>query len=252
MKTRISVLIIVAVIAVASIAIGAKEATIKKKVTKPMKLETEMQKVSYIIGTNLGNQFKQGGLDNLQYDAFVQGIKDVMESKDLAFAPQEMQKIMKAFGEMMQKKQAAKQKEMMAEQAKVAPVNAKEGKEFLAANAKKPGVVVLKSGLQYKVIKPGTGATPKASDTVSALYKGMLIDGTVFDSTGLRNDEPSEFPVLGVIPGWTEALQLMKIGDKWELYIPGDLAYGARGSGPKIGPNTTLIFEIELVSIKKK
>jgi FKBP-type peptidyl-prolyl cis-trans isomerase FklB len=251
LKTRISALMIVAVVVVAGFAIGAKEATIQKKVTKPMKLETEMQKVSYIIGTNLGNQFKQSGLENLVYDAFVQGVKDVMESKDLAVSPDYMQKVMMAFGETMKKKQQEMQLKQQAEIAKEAPVNAKEGKDFLAKNAKKSGVKVLPSGLQYKVIKSGTGATPKLTDTVEAVYKGSLIDGSVFDASD-RHEGPAIFEVNRVIKGWTEALQIMKVGDKWELYITGDLAYGPNGNGRGIGPNKTLLFEIELVEIKEK
>ncbi|MCF7956591.1 MAG: FKBP-type peptidyl-prolyl cis-trans isomerase [Phycisphaerae bacterium] len=199
-----------------------------------------MDKVSYIIGTNVGRSFKQGGLDELSYDAFTQGIKDVFASKDLAISEQEMQQVMDAF----QKKMAAK---MQAEQAEAGTKNTKEGAEFLAENAKKEGVVTLPSGLQYKVIKEGTGDKLKATDNFKALYKGTLIDGTVFDSSEKHGGEPLEMPVNRVIPGWTEALQIMPIGSKWILYIPGNLAYGPRGSGPVIGPNATLIFEIELL-----
>ena len=243
MKTRISVLMIVAVVAVASIAIGAKEATIKKKVTKPMKLETEMQKVSYSIGTNLGNQFKQMGLE-LQYDAFVQGIKDVIADNELAISQQDMQTVMTAFGQRMQAKQAEMQKKMMEERDKMAPINAKEGAEFLAKNAKKAGVIVLPSGLQYKVIKKGKGPKLEPTDNFKAHYKGSFIDGTVFDSSEGR--APLDMPQTDVIAGWTEALKLMPAGSKWMLYVPGDLAYGVRGKGD-IGPNTTLVFEMELL-----
>src|SRR5438309_9145950 len=129
--------------------------------------------------------------------------------------------------------------------------NKKEGEAFLAANKSKPGVVTLPSGLQYKIVKPGTGPKPAATDTVVANYRGTLINGTEFDSSYKRG-EPLTIPVSGVIKGWTEALQLMPVGSKWELYIPSDLAYGARGAGADIGPNSTLIFEIELLSIQGK
>jgi FKBP-type peptidyl-prolyl cis-trans isomerase FklB len=125
------------------------------------------------------------------------------------------------------------------------------GKLFLAKNAKKPGVKVLPSGLQYQVIKAGTGAKPKATDTVVTHYRGTLINGTVFDSSYKRG-RPAKFPVNGVIKGWVEALQLMRVGAKWKLFIPQNLAYGARGAGPKIGPYSTLVFEIELIKIVKK
>jgi len=145
------------------------------------------------------------------------------------------------------------QKELMAKQQeaqKAVSAKAKaEGEAFLAANATKDGVVTLPSGLQYKVITPGSGASPKASDTVSVHYRGRLIDGTEFDSSYKRN-EPTSFPVGGVIPGWTEALQLMKVGAKWELYVPAKLAYGDRGAGGLIPPGATLVFEVELLSIK--
>lgn len=243
MKTKISVLMIIAVVVVAGFAIGAKEATIKQEV-KAMKLETEMQKVSYAIGTILGGQFKQQELD-IQFDEFIQGIKDVMGDKELALSEQEMQQVMSAF----QQKTASKMQE---KQSKVGAVNAKAGAEFLAANAKKPGVITLPSGLQYKVIKEGTGPKLKATDNFKALYKGSLIDGTVFDSSEKHGGDPLDMPVNRVIPGWTEALQLMPAGSKWELYIPGDLAYGPRGGGALIGPNATLIFEIELIGAGEK
>jgi FKBP-type peptidyl-prolyl cis-trans isomerase len=127
--------------------------------------------------------------------------------------------------------------------------NLKEGDDFLTANGKKEGVKTLPSGLQYKVIKSGTGRSPKATDTVKVHYNGTLTDGTVFDSS-VQRGEPATFPVNQVIPGWTEALQLMKEGDKWQLYIPSKLAYGEQGAGGKIGPNSALIFDVELLSIE--
>jgi len=132
---------------------------------------------------------------------------------------------------------------------KLSEKNKADGEKFLAENAKKAGVKVLPSGLQYKVITTGTGKSPKATDTVTTQYKGTLIDGTEFDSSYKRG-EPATFPVSGVIPGWTEALQLMKEGAKWQLFLPPNLAYGERGAGRDIGPNSTLIFEVELISVK--
>ena len=210
-----------------------------------MELKTEMDKVSYIIGTNIGRSFQQGGLDDLSYDAFIKGIKDVFAGNDLAISDSEMQMVMQAFQQKMQAK-------MQAEQAKVGGKNTKEGADFLAKNAKKEGVVTLPSGLQYKVIKEGKGGKLKATDNFKALYKGTLIDGTVFDSSEKHGGTPLDMPVNRVIPGWTEALQIMPIGSKWILYIPGNLAYGPRGSGALIGPNATLIFEIELLGKGEK
>jgi FKBP-type peptidyl-prolyl cis-trans isomerase FklB len=143
------------------------------------------------------------------------------------------------------------QKEVMAKQAEVAKKNKAEGEAFLAENKKKEGVKTTASGLQYKVIKPGKGKKPKSSDTVTVNYRGTLIDGTEFDSSYKRG-QPATFQVSGVIPGWTEGLQLMEEGAKWQLFIPSNLAYGERGAGGVIGPNATLIFEVELLSIQEK
>ena len=240
MKTRILVITIIAVMVAAGFAIGAKNGAEKTPATKTTELKTEMDKVSYIIGTNIGRSFKQGGLDDLSFDAFLKGIKDVFANKDLAISEPEMKQVMEAF----QKKMTAK---MQAEQATVGAKNTKDGAAFLAENGKKEGVVTLPSGLQYKVIKEGTGGKLKATDNFKALYKGSLIDGTVFDSSEKHGGKPLDMPVGKVIPGWTEALQIMPIGSKWILYIPGKLAYGPRGSGALIGPNAALIFEIELI-----
>jgi FKBP-type peptidyl-prolyl cis-trans isomerase FklB len=241
LKTKVIMLTIVAVIVASGFAIGAKEATIKKKVAKTMKLETEMQKVSYAIGTNIGGQFRLQELD-IQTEALIQGIKDALAGSDLALTKQEMNETMKEFGQKMEKK-------MREKQAKAGAENSKEGAAFLAENAKKPGVITLKSGLQYKVIKEGDGGKLKATDNFKAHYKGTLIDGTVFDSS--EGGEPLVMAVTSVIPGWTEALQIMPIGSKWVLYVPGDLAYGSGPQGPG-GPNSTLIFEIELLGAGEK
>jgi FKBP-type peptidyl-prolyl cis-trans isomerase FklB len=217
-------------------------------------LKDTKQQVSYGIGLGLARQLK-GQVQQLELDqeTLLRGIKD-----GLADAPkltdQEIQQAFRVF----QKEMAGKQKEAMEKRAAAAmspdqkaqaDKNKKEGESFLAANAKKPGVKTLPSGLQYKVIQEGTGKTPKESDTVVTNYRGTLIDGTEFDASA-NHGGPATFGVGDVIPGWIEALQLMKVGSKWQLYIPSDLAYGLRGSPPKIGPNSALVFDIELLDIK--
>jgi len=196
----------------------------------PADLKTTEQRASYAQGIILGQRFK--GLDA---DALVRGIKDALASKP-GMTGQQCQEALVAY-----------QRDMSA---KLPELNKKEGDAFLAANKKKEGVKALPSGLQYKVLKEGTGKIPGPNDTVSVNYRGTLIDGTEFDSSYARG-EPLELPVNGVIKGWSEALQLMKEGSKWMLYIPSDLAYGERGQGPVIGPNAALVFEVELLSINK-
>jgi FKBP-type peptidyl-prolyl cis-trans isomerase FklB len=204
-------------------------------------LKTEMDKVSYAIGVQLATNFKKQGID-IKIDKFVQGIKDATAGKKLELTEAEIQQTMMSFSQRMRAQQQEKQK---ADAAK----NIAAGKAFLAANAKKEGVKVLPSGLQYKVIKKGTGKTPTAADKVKTNYRGTLIDGKEFDSS-YKSGKPVEFGVKNVIKGWTEALQLMKEGGKWELYIPSNLAYGERGNRGIPG-NSTLIFEIELLEIVK-
>ncbi len=205
-------------------------------------LKTEKDKLSYAYGQNIGKSLKRQGAE-INADIFIQAIKDAIAGKsDMD------EKAMSAAIMSFQKQQLEKRK---AKQAGAEKNNADKGKAFLAENGKKEGVKTLASGLQYKVVKAGTGKTPSASDTVETHYSGRLIDGTEFDSSYKRG-KPATFPVGGVIKGWTEALQLMKEGAKWELYIPADLAYGKRGSPPRIGPNSTLVFDIELISVKTK
>jgi FKBP-type peptidyl-prolyl cis-trans isomerase FklB len=204
---------------------------------------TQQQKVSYAIGMNLGRQFKAQSVD-INVEMLVQGLRDAMSGGNTAMTDDEARAVMNAFGEELRSKQAAN----MAQQGEK---NAKEGEAFLAANKTKEGVVTLPSGLQYKVLKEGTGPKPALTDTVVCHYRGTLIDGTEFDSSYKRN-EPAKFPVNGVIKGWTEALQLMPVGSKWQLWVPSSLAYGERGVGPQIPPNTMLIFEVELISIQPK
>ncbi len=204
-------------------------------------LKSQKDKISYTIGTNIGRNIKQLPME-LDLDIFYKGFKDAVSGGKLQLSEAEMHTVMTAF----QKEMNAKQAEMMKVQGEK---NKKEGEAFLAENKKKEGVKTLASGLQYKVIKEGTGKTPKATDKVSTHYQGTLINGTEFDSSYKRG-EPATFPVNGVIPGWTEALQLMKVGSKWQLFVPSKLAYGEKGAGPLIAPNAVLIFTVELLAIK--
>jgi len=199
-------------------------------------LKNEKDKVSYSIGMAMGKDIKRQSID-IDPDILAKGIKDVLSGGKVLLTDQEVSETMAAF-----------QKEMIA---KLGEKNKGEGEAFLAENKKKEGVKTLPSGLQYKVIKAGTGKKPTLTDAVTTHYRGTLIDGTEFDSS-YRRGQPATFPVNGVIPGWTEALQLMEVGAKWQLFIPSNLAYRERGAGGTIGPNATLIFEIELISIEEK
>ena len=205
-------------------------------------LKTETEKVSYIIGTQIARNFKTQEVE-VDLDSLMMGLKHALQGDKLVLSQDEMKKVYAVWQQKMRAKQAAKK-------AKEAAENLAAGTAFLEANKAKEGVKVLPSGLQYKIITEGTGNTPTADDKVKTHYRGTLIDGTEFDSSYKRN-RPAEFPVKGVIKGWTEALQLMKVGGKWELYIPANLAYGERGR-PSIPANSTLIFEIELLEIVKE
>ena len=205
-------------------------------------LETLDQRLSYIMGSNLASQFKRDDI-KFDFDAFKLAVDEVMEGKNHSVSDEDKRKSITEF----QKRSAAKQAKKAAE---LSALNVKAGKDYLEANAKKEGVVVTKSGLQYKEVTKGKGETPTAGDKVKVHYKGTLIDGTEFDSSYKRGT-PATFPVTGVIKGWIEALQLMNVGDKFELAIPSELAYGKRGSGSKIGPDTTLLFDVELLEIVK-
>ncbi|MBB3169910.1 FKBP-type peptidyl-prolyl cis-trans isomerase [Simiduia aestuariiviva] len=223
-------------IALASVLLAACGAD---KKAEEAKLESLEAKVSYMFGTNMASQFKQEGFE-LDAAAIALAINDVQAGKESRISEEEMQQVMQDFQAKAQAKQENKFKA-------VADGNMKESQAYLAENAKKDGVQTTESGLQYKVVNAGEGAKPTTADTVTVHYKGTLIDGTEFDSSYGRG-EPVSFPVTGVIPGWTEALQLMSPGAKYELYIPSELAYGPGGTGP-IGPNQALIFEVELLSI---
>jgi FKBP-type peptidyl-prolyl cis-trans isomerase FklB len=204
---------------------------------------TQKEKLSYALGMNLGRQLKSQTID-VDPAAFAQGLRDILAGGKTALTEEEARAVLAAFQEEMRGKQAAAM-------AQASDKNLKEGEAFLAANKAKAGIVALPSGLQYKIVKEGTGPKPTLDDTVVCHYRGTLINGTEFDSSYKRN-EPAKFPVKGVIKGWTEALQLMPVGSTWQLFVPASLAYGERGAGPQIGPNTMLIFEVELVSIQPK
>lgn len=209
---------------------------------KNVKLETQKDKVSYAIGLNIGNNLKRDSI-GLNMDAFLQGMKDASaDSSKHLMTEQQIQETMMAFQDSMKARQMANAKTS-------GEKNKAEGDAFLAENAKKPGVVTLPSGLQYKIITEGKGKKPTATSTVTTHYRGKLLDGTEFDSSYKRG-QPASFPCNGVIRGWTEALQLMSVGSKWELYIPPTLAYGENGAGGVIPPNATLVFEVELLDFK--
>jgi len=203
---------------------------------KPPQLKDLKDKASYSIGLNFGFNFKRQNID-LNSEAFAAGFKDAMTGKKPLMSEEEVRETMMAF-----------EKDMQQKQAETAQKNVAEAEKFLAANKAKEGVKATASGLQYKVLKEGSGAQPKSSDTVTVNYRGTLIDGTEFDSSYKRG-QPAVFPVGGVIKGWTEALQLMKVGSKFQLFIPANLAYGEQGRSG-IPPNSLLIFEVELMDVK--
>jgi FKBP-type peptidyl-prolyl cis-trans isomerase FklB len=207
-----------------------------------IELKDQKDKVSYSIGMNIGNNLKKQSIE-VSPDILLQGIKDALSGGKTLMTEKEVNETMMNFQKEVMAKQQARMKEL-------AEKNKKEGEAFLAENKKKEGVITLPSGLQYKVIKEGDGKIPTINDTVTVNYRGTLIDGKEFDSSYTRG-QPVTFPVKGVIPGFSEALQLMKVGSKWQLFIPSNLAYGERGAGEEIGPGATLIFELELVSIKE-
>jgi FKBP-type peptidyl-prolyl cis-trans isomerase FklB len=210
----------------------AKESAVPKQDNK---------KVSYGIGVDIGRNFKRLELD-VDLDQLAKGIKDAYTGKKLSIDANELRNIMSAYqNELKEKQQAALLKAL--------ETNQKASDAFLAENAKKSGVITLASGLQYTVIKQGEGNKPSDNDTVECNYRGTLLDGTEFDSSN-RVGKPVQFKVANIIPGWKEALKLMPVGSKWRLFIPPQLGYGERGAGREIGPNATLIFDVELVSIK--
>jgi len=205
-------------------------------------LKTQRDKISYIIGRDAGSNFKKQSID-IDADIFMKGFKDALSGNKAALSDDETREAMNAFREERMKQHEEKVK-------KIAEKNKNEGETFLAENKKKEGVATLPSGLQYKIIKEGDGKIPQEEDTVTVNYRGSLVDETEFDSSYKRGN-PATFPVNGVILGWQEALKLMKVGSKWQLFVPAGLAYGEQGTGSTIGPNSTLIFEVELLSIEE-
>ncbi len=200
-------------------------------------LKTEKDRLSYTLGVQVGEDFKQRGFE-VNVEAFARAIADILADRSLKLTPAEMKTAKQNF-----------QKQQMQQRTEVAEKNKKAGEAFLAENKTKAGMKTLASGIQYHVLTPGSGAIPTKTDTVLAHYRGTLINGKEFDSSYDRG-QPVSFPVGGVIKGWQEVLQIMKVGAKWKVYIPSELAYGERGAGADIGPNETLIFNIELLDIK--
>jgi FKBP-type peptidyl-prolyl cis-trans isomerase len=212
-----------------------------EKGVKSVSLKSDTDTLSYVLGTDIGNYLK--GIDmEINLDAFLNGVNDRLESNELKLSQDRIEQVKQAMGKKMQEK-------AMEKRVKAAKDNTDEGEKFLEENKEKEGVKTTESGLQYKIIKEGTGPSPKATDKVKVHYKGTLLDGTEFDSSHKRG-QPAVFQADKVIKGWTEALQMMKVGGKWKLFIPPELAYGERGAGRDIGPNATLIFEVELLGIE--
>jgi FKBP-type peptidyl-prolyl cis-trans isomerase FklB len=210
--------------------------------TKPLVLTTEKDKQSYAIGLNVGQSLHRDGIA-VDPRIVVRGLQDAMAGGKVLLTDDQIKTVMTDLKNQVRQQQEAKRQAAL-------ETNKKEGAAFLAANATKPGVVTLPSGLQYKILVEGTGPKPTADDRVVCNYRGMLLSNTEFDSSYKRG-QPATFPVTGVIKGWTEALQLMPVGSKWQLFIPADLAYGERGQAT-IEPNATLVFEVELLSIVPK
>ncbi len=197
-------------------------------------MKTELEKLSYSLGANVGASLQGQGVTNLDMEIFMEALNDQLVIGDLKMSQQEMDAFLQAY--FTQKQQEAAQRAIA------------EGQEFLKKNAEREEVTVTESGLQYEVMHKGDGPLPQATDQVTTHYHGTLVSGQVFDSSVDRG-QPATFPVNGVIPGWVEALQMMPVGSKWKLFVPSDLAYGERGAGQMIGPHTTLIFEVELLAI---
>ncbi len=199
-----------------------------------MKYTNEIDKISYSLGLSIASNLISSGIKTINSEAFNDAMNTVFAGQMPEIMPDEANNILQTYFEKIQNEKGEETK--------------KAGEKFLSENKSREGVVTLKSGLQYKILKEGAGAKPTANDTVKCHYEGRLINGQVFDSS-IRRGEPAEFPVGGVIAGWVEALQLMSVGSKWQLYIPSELAYGQHGAGAAIGPNETLIFDVELLEI---
>ena len=199
-----------------------------------MKYTNEIDKVSYSLGLSIASNLISSGIKTINQEAFNDAMNSVFAGQMPEIMPDEANNILQTYFEKIQNEKGKEAKEA--------------GEKFLAENKTREGVVTLESGLQYKILNEGSGAKPTANDTVKCHYEGRLINAQVFDSS-IRRGEPAEFPVGGVIAGWVEALQLMPVGSKWQLYIPSELAYGQHGAGAAIGPNETLIFDVELLEI---
>jgi FKBP-type peptidyl-prolyl cis-trans isomerase FklB len=229
---KIGLISLIVVVLCAGIA-GAQE----KATTPPV----DADMAAYSFGFAIGTDMKTQGLE-MNPDPFLKGMRDGLTTAKPPYTEAQMRDSIRTFQQEMKVKQEKMRQEL-------AEKNKKDGEAFLAENKKKEGVITTASGLQYKVLKAGTGKQPKADDTVTVHYRGTLVDGTEFDSS-ISRGSPATFPVDGVIKGWTEALQLMTVGAKWQIVLPPDIAYGPSPAGPKIGPNSTLIFEVELLSIE--
>jgi len=221
----------------------AQAAGTKRSATPAVPLKTPKEKASYAIGQNIGKGLQKDGVD-VDSQSLARGIRDALAGSKSLLTPEEAQAALTALATEVRAKQQIRMEQLGA-------ANKKEGDAFLTANKAKDGVVTLPSGLQYKILTPGTGPKPTAADKVECNYRGTLIQGTEFDSSYKRG-KPVAFQVGEVIKGWSEALQLMPVGSKWQLFVPPDLAYGDHGAGQEIGPNSTLIFEVELLSIAPK
>jgi FKBP-type peptidyl-prolyl cis-trans isomerase FklB len=229
MRSQIVLSALLSILAMVTLAFGENE------------LRNKEDKLSYALGLNIGNSFKQQSIQ-IKPDIFMEGIKDGLAGDKHLLSDGEVSEIMVALNKELAEKKAADMK-------RLAEKNNEDAATFFVENKKKEGVKTLPSGLQYKVITEGKGKSPKSTDTVTVHYRGTLIVGKEFDSS-YRRGEPATFPVNGVISGWTEALQLMKVGAKWQLFIPSNLAYGEKGAGNVIGPNAALIFDVELIAVK--
>lgn len=204
----------------------------------------ELDRISYALGLSMGNNFRSSGIDKIDVDDFAAGVAAVYSGEKPRMTYDEAKAEIQAYFQAMEERQRAAAAEM-------GKVNAAAGEAFLKENGAREGVMTTASGLQYEVLEEGTGTQPEAGDQVTVHYTGKLIDGTVFDSS-VERGEPATFGVTQVIPGWVEALQMMKEGAKWRLFIPSNLAYGPNGAGGAIGPNATLIFDVELIKVIKK
>jgi len=226
-----------------------EKATIAEQGKSKMELKSQKDKLSYTLGYDVGKRMKQNSVD-MDTEIFIKALREGLAGTEGALTEEQMRAALQPLQDEMKAKRAEEMKKRSEMDKELADKNKAEGTAFLAENAKKEGVVTLPSGLQYKIAKEGNGKTPQKTDTVEVHYRGTLINGNEFDSSHKRG-QPATFGVDKVIKGWTEALQLMKEGSQWTLYIPSDLAYGDRGAGNMIGPNQVLVFDVELLSVKE-